>query len=268
MSTNETETTSVAPTPSTEDFLVVTEEKSPDTTQGAQSAQGADIILLLDESGSMQSMGKEPIQAVNKFISKQKDTAPASLFSLYTFSDNHRKIIEGKPLSEVQEYTDYKPDGMTALYDTIFTAVDDKMKTDRKFNVVFVILTDGQDNSSTKTKNDVKELIARQEKDYNWQVIYLASNHDAFSVGASMNVSNYRACNFNQQKKGDLLDLIEEKSAHISSFRLDRHSDRMDRCSAQINLHSVPTNRSQPNNSQVDRPSFLNRVKTLLSTKP
>ena len=32
-----------------------------------------DIIIILDESGSMEVMGNEPIQAMNLFINKQKE---------------------------------------------------------------------------------------------------------------------------------------------------------------------------------------------------
>ena len=31
-----------------------------------------DIVFILDESGSMSSMGNEPVQAVNSFIESQK----------------------------------------------------------------------------------------------------------------------------------------------------------------------------------------------------
>src|SRR3990167_11357376 len=130
----------------------------------------ADIIVVLDESGSMESMGPEPVQALNQFVKNQQKTDSTSLFSLYAFNHDVRNIYSVLPLGGIKEYSDYRPNGTTALYDCVFTAISDKMKTSRTKNVVLVIVTDGLDNSSAHSKDEVRAKIKEQEEKHNWQV--------------------------------------------------------------------------------------------------
>jgi len=184
-----------------------------------EQASMADIVFILDESGSMGSMGCEPVQAMNQFIRDQQKTGGKSHFTLYTFNNKCRKIYDNKPLEDIKEYKDYDPEGCTALYDCIGIAISEKMETNRKENVVFVIITDGQDNSSKKYScSQIKELIATQETKYNWQVVYLAANQDAFAVGSAMGLSALRTGNIQNEKHG-LLRAVRNISAPISQYR-------------------------------------------------
>jgi hypothetical protein len=63
-----------------------------------------DIIFLLDESGSMDTMGKEPVQAVNKFIEDQKSILgdDGATFSLWKFNSTVTKLIDDIPLKDVK----------------------------------------------------------------------------------------------------------------------------------------------------------------------
>jgi Mg-chelatase subunit ChlD len=186
----------------------------------------ADIVVVLDESGSMAQMGNEPIQALNMFIQEQQQSANGSLFSLYTFSNIIRPIYINKDLDSIQEYTDYHPNGFTALYDCILRAIEDKMRTERKNNVILLIITDGNNNSGKTTLNQVKDRINFQETEYNWQIIYLAANQDAFSVGETMNITRTRCGNYSQQNSGELVSLVRTVSETASSFRqLSQNND-------------------------------------------
>ena len=60
-------------------------------------------------------------------------------------------------------------------------------ESDRPGNVMFVIITDGEENSSqTFSERDVKERIERQRDVYNWDFIFLAANQDALAAGVKM----------------------------------------------------------------------------------
>jgi len=109
-----------------------------------------DIMFLLDESGSMESMGKEPVQAVNKFIQDQQKTMgdDGATFSLWKFNSTVVKLIDDVPLQQVKEFTDFRPDQMTALYDAIGQAIKNKSLKEKHDDVICVILTDGLDNQS------------------------------------------------------------------------------------------------------------------------
>jgi uncharacterized protein YegL len=180
--------------------------------------QTADVIVVLDESGSMKSMGLEPIQSMNALIKKQQERSEDSKFSLYTFSAEIRKVYADVPLSEIKEYSDYNPDGMTSLYDCIGEAIDDKMNSDRKMNTVMIIITDGLDNSSKKyTAVQIKDKTKIQQEKYNWQIIFLAANQDAFASGSALGVGNCSP--YDQNVRGGLFNLVRSCSEQVSAYR-------------------------------------------------
>ena len=180
-----------------------------------------DIMFLLDESGSMGSMGNEPIQAVNAFIQEQKKTLEkdGSTFSLLKFNSTVTKLIDDVPLHDVQEFKEYMPDSMTALYDAIGEAINNKKKKEKHDDVVCVILTDGLENSSNVFSIlQIKSMIKDMEENHNWKIIYLAANQDAFSVGTNMGMqadfcSNYRC------KQGEMIGATRKVSKAVSSYR-------------------------------------------------
>lgn len=184
-----------------------------------ETKQAGDIIMILDESGSMSSMGVEPINACNEFIRQQKELDGNSRFSMYTFDSDIKQRYNEVLLSEVPEFHDYSPNTCTALYDCIHTAITNKKSTGRLKNVCMVIITDGLNNASKITRNEIVAEISQMEKEHNWQVIYLAANQDAFSVGESMGMTRKKCKNFNQGRGGDLMNAVRGASAEVFSFR-------------------------------------------------
>jgi len=178
----------------------------------------ADIIFILDASGSMITMGDEPVQALNSFVKKQKELNDNSRFTFYTFNDTCEKVYDNVLLSEMKEYKDYSPSSVTALYDCIGTAIFDKMKTENKDNVTLVIVTDGLDNcSQTYSSSTIKKLISKQKEKHNWNVIYLGANQDSFAVGAKMGITT--TGNYDQKLRGSLLRSVARLSDPIKLHR-------------------------------------------------
>lgn len=181
-----------------------------------------DIILLLDSSGSMQDMGDEPVQALNGFINDQKELKTDTLFSLYTFNTDVKVVYKNIPLTLVPEYKDFQPERMTSLFDCIKQAVEDKMATNRHKNVVMVIITDGQDTCSKTKKEETIQLIKTQEKEHNWQFIYLGANQDSFKMAAGLGISPALSSNY----KGDnMKDILRQISTPIALFRKESCSN-------------------------------------------
>ena len=88
------------------------------------------------------------------------------------------------------------PRGSTALLDAVGRAINETgdrlAKTpeqDRPGLVVFVIVTDGQENSSKEfSKARIKEMIDEQQKKYNWQFTFLGANQDAFAEAGGIGI--------------------------------------------------------------------------------
>lgn len=151
------------------------------------------MILILDESGSMDDLQDATIEGVNSLVSKQKQDPGDFTTSLYKFNNsvsNHDTFIELNKML-------YCPCGSTALFDAVCTAVDKegemlrkKPESERPDKVIVVIVTDGQENASRYFKiEDVKSRVKTQEEKYNWQFVFLGANIDAFSTGNSYGIT-------------------------------------------------------------------------------
>nr|MCR5833434.1 hypothetical protein [Selenomonadaceae bacterium] len=120
---------------------------------------------------------------------------------------------------------DYQVGGTTALLDTVGETVV-KIKTiheyareeDKPQKTLFVIATDGEENSSRKyTYNDVKKLI-EQQKELGWEFIFLGANIDAAEVAGHIGISAKRAVNYHADRTGTrgIFDAISKFTLSLS----------------------------------------------------
>lgn len=145
------------------------------------------LTFIIDESGSMTSSRHDIIGGFNTFIEDQKKEVKGDVnVSLYTFSDGVRRVLVNKNISEVNNLCEssYKPGGMTALNDAVGTAINEigselsKMpEEERPSTVMFVIMTDGLENSSKEFKSSqIRDMIKHQTEKYNWKFVYLGTD--------------------------------------------------------------------------------------------
>lgn len=152
------------------------------------------IVVILDESGSMEGIRDDMIKSLNDLILEQKQIKERPCrFTLVKFNDSVHRIIRNKDLREIRPLTreDYRPDRCTALYDAIGDTVN-WFRYER--DVLLVIITDGHENASKKYNlTDVKKML-EEKKDYcGWSYIYLSDDLSKARQGTSLgcNVSNY-----------------------------------------------------------------------------
>jgi hypothetical protein len=154
------------------------------------------ITFIMDASGSMASMGDEPWQGLNNFIKKQKESKVDFNFTLIFFNSEINFIYKNLESNKIPELTskDYVPMDTTSLYDAIGKGIE-YHKTDSMDNVIFVILTDGHENSSQEyNKKGIQNMIKDLESKNKWQFVYLGANQDSFEVGNGMGINN--TCNY------------------------------------------------------------------------
>jgi hypothetical protein len=176
-----------------------------------------DIIFIIDESGSMSSMGKEPIHSINNFVKEQTLANKNGTFTLYKFNNKVNLVYNNIPLAEVPIFEDYNPSNMTALHDAIGIAITTKKTSDFNKNVTCVILTDGHENSSqTYTRKDVKNMVSDMETNFGWTFMYLGANQDSVYEGDKVGIS---CCsNFLPTPQG-ICEITRQISQSISSNR-------------------------------------------------
>ena len=152
------------------------------------------IVLVLDESGSMEPNRKEIIQTVNKFIKEQQELVAENecLLTLIKFNDTCSAIIDDQPIKNIKPISleQYKPDGMTSLYDAIGQVF---VNFSENNNVILVIMTDGLENSSKLYKqSQIKTFINKytDPKTFAWNIIYLSADPMLSTQGENIGVSS------------------------------------------------------------------------------
>lgn len=142
------------------------------------------VCFVIDSSGSMAGSEGDVIGGFKKTIEEQKAVKDGEcIVSLYEFESRVKQVFLGKKLDEVKDL-DYTVGGMTRLYDGIGTAVDevgkwlsDMDESERPSKNLIVIITDGEENSSTEySLKEIKDKIKEQTEKYNWDFIYLGND--------------------------------------------------------------------------------------------
>ena len=149
----------------------------------------AEVVLVVDRSGSMASYGSEGASAVQAAI----DEVPAARgadarLTVRTF-DNIHTVVAQSVLAQSYKLDPavMAPRGSTALRDAVARAIEyaDTLVTHKK--VYVVIFTDGHDNSSSHNSSQVATMIAAARAkgvDFTW----LAAGQAQMSAATSMGI--------------------------------------------------------------------------------
>ena len=203
-----------------------------------------DLIYIGDRSGSMVSMGGEPLSACNAFIKSQKEgTEPGTDPQLYLWLFDHtvRKHDSSGPLQSFEPLTEYPLGGTTALFDAIGMAIQDYVLTQRNNPVVCVILTDGEENASQEFKRDqIRAMITEREAPHGeWKFVFLAANQDAFAAGEALGVKRDNCANFRPELGRDgVTELVERTGDEVRRYRSCVAMDRTSSQSVEINTRA------------------------------
>lgn len=163
------------------------------------------VNFILDKSGSMQGIKDATISGVNEYINNLKrDETINYSFSLTLFDENVIKVHINAPLSSVTDLTadEYKPDGMTALYDAVCQTINNVRDVNYD-KILTVIMTDGQENSSHEyTQANLKEKIDKLNKTEKWTFVFLGANQDAWLTAKAFGIGQMNTANFNVSAAG------------------------------------------------------------------
>lgn len=166
------------------------------------------VELLLDRSGSMNRIKKRVITGFNTFLKQQQEYGDNASLTLVQFdSDGIDDVYVETPIREVAELSDknFIPRGSTPLLEAAIKTITKtgerlaaKAEEDRPDKVVFVFITDGEENASgiEYTKDVLRNMIEHQHDVYNWQFIYLGANQDAFAEASSYGIPMAGTANF------------------------------------------------------------------------
>ena len=136
-------------------------------------------LIILDESGSMESIKQATISGFNEVVQTIKGIEikfpeQQHFISLVTFNGlGVKTLLDKTPVASLTQIdpNTYHPDSMTPLYDAIALSVL-KLKIDlaaiENANVLVTILTDGEENDSKEfNHSQVKNIINEQKNQGN-----------------------------------------------------------------------------------------------------
>lgn len=188
------------------------------------------IVVLLDRSGSMESIASDVIGGYNAFISAQHQAGTDATVTLVQFDsqDSHEVVYQNIPITDVPTLSSmtFIPRGGTPLFDATgqlvarirqFRANDDRPSVEQP-DIVFVTITDGEENESTEySLQMVRKLVSECEAE-GWTFVYLSAGLDAFADAGDIGVQTGRARAFKASKLGSDV-MFETLSSSMVSLR-------------------------------------------------
>ncbi len=175
-----------------------------------------EIVFIIDRSGSMSGLESDTIGGFNSMLRKQKKEKGNALVSTVLFDDVCEVLHDRVNISDVKEITEdeYFVRGCTALLDAVGGAIHHIgnvhkyiREEDRPAKTLFIITTDGMENSSRKYSYEkVKQMISRAQEKNKWEFLFLGANIDAVEVAGRMGISKERATNYECDSAGTQLN--------------------------------------------------------------
>ena len=193
------------------------------------------VAALVDCSGSMQLLNPDnTAKQLTALISEQKcsDTERVDVsIARFSASGTYNMFVENKPAQEVVVTAeDIRPDGSTALFESIGRLINDTgkilsdMTTGRPGKVIIIILTDGEENASTEEyqgeqgRKRVAEMIKHQQDVYSWRFYFLGANIDAITVGKTLGINANTCINYSPSALG-CTNVMSSASQAVKRYR-------------------------------------------------
>lgn len=186
-----------------------------------------EIVFILDRSGSMSGLESDTIGGFNSMIAKQKKEKGECYVTTVLFDSIVETLHDRVKLSEIKEMTDkeYFVRGSTALLDAIGSTIKHisnihkyAREEDVPAHTVFVITTDGMENSSREYSSDKVKKMIEKKKGKGWEFIFLGANIDAVETARSFGIAKENAVNYHCDAAGTALN-FECLSEAIGSVR-------------------------------------------------
>ena len=176
-------------------------------TEEKKAKQGkTELVFILDRSGSMSGLESDTIGGFNGMLRRQQEESADVLVSTVLFDDGVEIVHDRVPIGKVPQLTEkeYFTRGCTALLDAVGGSIHHirnihkyAREEDRPVRTMFVITTDGLENSSVRyTAKKVKKLIEHQEKKHGWEFVFLGANMDAVAVAGDLGIRRENSVEF------------------------------------------------------------------------
>ena len=158
-------------------------------------------LIILDESGSMESIKNTIIQGFNELVQtiqgiEKQFPEQEHFISFVSFNGLGQKLLHFMdPVSKLKKIDDktFNPDANTPLFDALGFSINklkQSLQGQNDCNVLVTILTDGEENASKEFSGSaIKELI-EELKQNRWTFTYIGTDHDVEKIAISLSINN------------------------------------------------------------------------------
>ena len=170
-----------------------------------------ELVFILDRSGSMGGLESDTIGGFNGMISRQKAQGKKVNVTTVLFDDEVEIIHDRFPIEIIEPLTEkeYFVRGCTALLDAVGTAIE-KMDNVQKHlpephkagKVIFVITTDGLENSSEHFSYEKIRRMISAKKECGWEFLFLGANIDAGKEAEKIGIARNRSDTYENDPEG------------------------------------------------------------------
>ncbi len=190
-----------------------------------------ELVFILDRSGSMSGLESDTIGGYNGLLDKQCNEVGEAVITTVLFDDKYELLHDRINVKGVAPITnkDYFIRGMTALLDAVGKTIVKiesaqalTTEDERPEKTLVVITTDGMENASREfTKDTVKEMVERMQKNHGWEFIFLGANIDSVKTAGGIGIRADRTANYHADSIGTAQNFCTV-SAVASNFRASR----------------------------------------------
>ena len=189
-------------------------------------------VIILDKSGSMESIRKAAVDGFNETLAGIKKAqerfadTQEHFVSLLTFCNCEKRYVfdkvpaaNARPLAMIE----YQPCCCTPLYDAMGFTLTSMRKHVSKIEdsvVVVTIITDGLENASVEYSGAAVKKLVEELKGEGWTFTYMGANQDAVEIAFTLSIRNAR--NFSATAHDTMACMAKDASTRMNFFsRLD-----------------------------------------------
>ena len=182
-------------------------------------------LIILDESGSMESIKPTIIEGFNELVQtiqgiEKQFPDQEHTISFLTFNSLGQKFHHfNHPVAKLQKINEknYNPDSGTPLFDAMghsLLKVKHHLEGQTDYNVLVTILTDGEENASKEFSGaDIKKLVEELQMN-RWTFTYIGTDHDVEKIARSLSIKNTMTF---EKNEADIKNMwLKESSARAS----------------------------------------------------
>lgn len=187
------------------------------------------IAIVLDRSGSMDSIRDDVVGGFNAFLTSQQAVEGEATLTLVQFDsqDPYEVLFDHAPLDAVRALgpQDFVPRGCTPLLDAVGRTLlatelwlAQQSADTRPEQTIFVVITDGQENASREFNlARVRSLIQAKEA-LGWQVVFLSADLGAFNEAGDLGIAEAKRVMFSKDADGNR-EMFQRTSLKVAAMR-------------------------------------------------